>query len=302
MVNQNGELNKADWDEALELIAEKLKAFDKKEIGALASTHATNEALKQFTDLFKEHEVDNMGCLEGAIPEPRQDEFNLADIEQADMFIVVGEDLNEDHQVVGFLIKRHLIEKDRKLVIVNEEETGLSKLAFKCLKPGEVDEVVSLSEEAENPVVIYGEKAGEELDILREKLSDKAKFFWMAPGTNSRGAAAVGLTGAFDANAAKCVYIMACETKDISEELLEKLKEADFVAVQTSYIEPWDEIADVILPSAQWAEKEGTVINLEVRTLKVAKAVEPPTNVKQDEEILSNIMEKMGYLSLEEIA
>lgn len=300
MVRRNGTLEGASWDEALDLVADKMNACDKEAIGGIISTHATNEAMELFAEFFRSHGVENVGCLEGPIAEPLEEETNLADLADADMFVVVGEDLTKDHQVAGFFVKRGIMERENQLVIVDSEESGLVPFAHHWLKPDEVEKAVDLCKAAEHPVVIYGARAGKEMEVLRRELSGKAKFFWMAPGTNSRGALAAGLGGAFDVSAARCVYILACEFgRDFSklEDLLEQLKNADFVIVQTSYVQPWDQVAHVILPAPIWAEKGGSVINLEGRILKVAKAVEPPTEVKDDEEILASLMERMGYKS-----
>ena len=152
---------------------------------------------------------------------------------------------------------------------------------------------------SEHPAVIYGEGAGAELDILRTELAEKAKFFWMAPGTNSRGALAAGLGGEFNPELAKCIYILACESEGPSGHLLEQIKGADFVVVQTSYMEPWSGFADVILPSVNWAEKDGTVTNMEGRILNMAKAVRPLEGVRGELEILEALMDKLGYSTLE---
>jgi len=294
LVRQDGKLEEVSWEEALDLVAEKLRGFDKKAVGALASTRATNETLQFFADFFRGLGVENIACLEGPIAEPLQKELNLADLDEADMFIVVGEDLAEEHQVAGFFVKRGVNNRGARLVVIDEEETGFVPLAHRWLKPDEAEGAVRLCDAAAQPAVIYGARAGEELEILRRELAGKAKFFWMAPGTNSRGALAAGLGGPFDAEAARCVYLLACDEGKVCEGLLAQLDKADFVAVQSSYIEPWAEVADVILPTVIWAEKEGSITNLEGRMLKVNKAVEPPAGVKEEAEVLKALAEKLG--------
>ncbi len=42
------------------------------------------------------------------------------------------------------------------------------------------------------------------------------------------------------------------------------------------------ERADVVLPSAQWAEEEGTMTNLEGRVILRQRAQEPPPGVRTD--------------------
>ena len=41
-------------------------------------------------------------------------------------------------------------------------------------------------------------------------------------------------------------------------------------------------MADVVLPSLQWAEEEGTLTNLEGRVLRRRRSVAPPEGVRDD--------------------
>ncbi|MDD1724786.1 MAG: molybdopterin-dependent oxidoreductase, partial [Methanospirillum sp.] len=53
--------------------------------------------------------------------------------------------------------------------------------------------------------------------------------------------------------------------------------------------------ADVVLPAACWAEKDGTQTNTERRVQRIRKAVMPPGEAKPDWEIISVIAGRMGY-------
>jgi len=55
------------------------------------------------------------------------------------------------------------------------------------------------------------------------------------------------------------------------------------------------ELADVVLPSALWAEKEGIYGNTERRTQHLAKSVEPMGEAKPDVWILLELARRMGY-------
>lgn len=286
MIRRNGKLEEAGWDDALDLASKKLKGFDKRVIGAVTSTRATNEALNLFVSLFKTMGVDNIGCLEGPIVKPLEEKGSLAELDNADMFIVAGEDLGKGHQVVGFFVKRGIVNRRARLIIVGDGETNFTSWAYRRFKPDEVEQAIRLCDASARPAVIYGAGAGKELETLHRELSGKAGFFWMAPGTNSRGALTAGIDRAFDTKTARCVYVLACDECKVSEELLSQLEDADFVVVQGSYIDPWSKVADVILPTAIWAEKEGSITNLEGRTLSVTKAIEPPAGVKGEVEIL----------------
>src|SRR5690606_1287412 len=53
--------------------------------------------------------------------------------------------------------------------------------------------------------------------------------------------------------------------------------------------------ADVILPAAAWAEKEGPMTNSERRISHVRKFVDPPGEALPDADILCRFAQKMGY-------
>jgi predicted molibdopterin-dependent oxidoreductase YjgC len=75
----------------------------------------------------------------------------------------------------------------------------------------------------------------------------------------------------------------------------ESLKKLDFLVVQDIFLTETAKFADVVLPSACFAEKEGTFSNTERRVQRVRKAVEAPGEAKQDWMIISELAQKMGY-------
>ncbi|MDP9081048.1 MAG: molybdopterin-dependent oxidoreductase [Bacteroidota bacterium] len=76
----------------------------------------------------------------------------------------------------------------------------------------------------------------------------------------------------------------------------EALKKAKFVVVQEISNKPETlAYADVILPAAAWAEKEGTMTNSERRISYLNKIVEPPGEAIADAEIICRFARKMGY-------
>ena len=74
------------------------------------------------------------------------------------------------------------------------------------------------------------------------------------------------------------------------------LAKARFVVVQEISNKPETlAYADVILPAAAWAEKEGTMTNSERRISHLAKVVEPPGEALPDAEIICRFARAMGY-------
>lgn len=73
------------------------------------------------------------------------------------------------------------------------------------------------------------------------------------------------------------------------------LEHVDFLVVQDIFLTETAELADVVLPGASFAEKDGTFSNTERRVQRIRKAVEPRGNSKPDWLILASLMEAMGY-------
>lgn len=75
----------------------------------------------------------------------------------------------------------------------------------------------------------------------------------------------------------------------------EALKEVDFLVVQDIFLTETAKMADVVLPAACFAEKDGTFTCTERRVQRVRKAVEPPGEARPDWRIFCELATKMGY-------
>lgn len=76
----------------------------------------------------------------------------------------------------------------------------------------------------------------------------------------------------------------------------EALAKAKFVVVQECSSKPETlAYADVVLPAATWAEKEGTMTNAERRIAYLNKIVDAPGEALPDAEILCRFAKKMGF-------
>ena len=69
----------------------------------------------------------------------------------------------------------------------------------------------------------------------------------------------------------------------------------DFLVVQDIFLTETAARADVVLPAACFAEKDGTFSNTERKVQRVRKAVDPPGEARQDWEIISDLSTRMGY-------
>jgi len=73
------------------------------------------------------------------------------------------------------------------------------------------------------------------------------------------------------------------------------LKKLDLLIVQDIFLSETAQLADVVLPAAAFAEKEGTFTNTERRVQRVRKALEPPGKAHGDWQIICDLARRMGY-------
>ncbi len=74
----------------------------------------------------------------------------------------------------------------------------------------------------------------------------------------------------------------------------ERLKSLDFLVVADFFLSETAQLADVVLPTAQWAEEEGTMTNLEGRVILRRRAFDPPPGVRTDMEVLCELARHLG--------
>ena len=75
----------------------------------------------------------------------------------------------------------------------------------------------------------------------------------------------------------------------------EAMNEMEFVVVQDIFFNESCRYADVVLPAACFAEKDGVFANSDRRVQRVRKAVEPPGEARADWAILAEVMRRAGY-------
>jgi len=96
----------------------------------------------------------------------------------------------------------------------------------------------------------------------------------------------------------KALYIIG-ENPMISDADLHHAKKSlerlDLLVVQDIFLTETAKLAHVVLPSASFAEKEGTFTNTERKVQRVRKAVNAPGQAKEDWDIISKISGRLGY-------
>ncbi len=76
--------------------------------------------------------------------------------------------------------------------------------------------------------------------------------------------------------------------------IVERLQSLEFLAVCDPFLNETAELADVVLPTAQWVEEEGTLTNFEGRVIRRRRVQAAPPGVRTDLEILHALAERLG--------
>jgi formate dehydrogenase alpha subunit len=106
----------------------------------------------------------------------------------------------------------------------------------------------------------------------------------------------------------KAMYIMGEDpalTDADANHVRKALGNLEFLVVQNIFMTETAKYADVFLPAALYAEKDGTFTNTERRVQRVRKAVDPPGDTRPDWQIIQDLGKRLGipwhYDSPEEI-
>lgn len=75
----------------------------------------------------------------------------------------------------------------------------------------------------------------------------------------------------------------------------EALTNLDFLVVQDIFLTETARLADVVLPGAAFAEKDGTFTSTERRVQLLTRALDPPGEARADWEVLLDLMGRLGY-------
>ncbi|MDT5303822.1 MAG: assimilatory nitrate reductase catalytic subunit, partial [Mycobacterium sp.] len=86
-----------------------------------------------------------------------------------------------------------------------------------------------------------------------------------------------------------------------SAHIAERIRALDFLAVSDIFLSETAEMADVVLPTTQWAEEAGTMTNLEGRVILREAAVTPPAGARTDLQVMAALAERLGRTGFSDV-
>lgn len=266
----------------------------------------------------------------------------LRDLEDSDLILLIGCNLERDHGVVGSYVRRAVLHKGAKLVKVNPLHTWLTHMTdqqvgvergkdhivlaaiLKYLldagkakvelppelvqKLAELDddgittatgvpaatlkEVAQMYAAAAKPMIVCSvgvtrhpaEGLAGAMNLVkatnRKTPSGRWRLMELAMGANSAGARLLGEQPlnieTLDPHSADIAFVVLGDDDLVwHRHWLEKLRAVSFVVAMVAREHPMTEVAQVVIPTASWAERAGTYVNLEGRVQKARRLMEP---------------------------
>ncbi|MFN3869260.1 MAG: NADH-quinone oxidoreductase subunit NuoG [Hyphomicrobiaceae bacterium] len=314
-VRKDGRLVPASWDEALSVVAEKLKSVHPGRIGALAGDLCGAEDMFALKELMSGLGVVN---LDGRAPHEALDPafgrasyiFNpgIECIDAADAILMVGSNPRVEAPVLNARIRRRYRQGGAHIGVVGEA----ADLGYPYVHVGAGPDALAqfaghAAANAARPLIIVGPgafargdgaavlslvaRAARSLGVVKDGWNGLAVLHTAAarvaaldlgfvPGAGGKATADIA------AGAVDVIYNLGADEYDIAA--------GPFVIYQGTHGDRGAHRADVILPGAAYTEKSATFCNTEGRVQVTARAVFPPGEAKEDWTIVRALSARLG--------
>ena len=323
-IKKNGKLIKSNWDEALELITEKIQNTRPEKMAGHVGDLVSLENIFSFKNFLKDLKIENFEFREREIYLNGSDKINylfnssIEGIEKSDLILLIG--CNPRHEATMVNARIRKVYANRKIPVYSIGNPGDLTYEYNIIgeTTAELRDIIkgqnSFSKKllsSKKPIVIIGESALELksgayiFEEVKEFLKENnfINDSWNALNILTKNASTVGAIDLkffnvkesnnfifFDKlknDKFKLVYLLGSDN-------LKFEKNDTFIIYQGSHGDRGAEIADVILPSPAYTEQNGLYINLEGRVQECRKASYPPGNSLEDWKIFNLLLEKLG--------
>lgn len=312
-VRKEGKLMPCSWQEAIETIGHALEDLKPDDIGAAIGTTVDLESIYMLKKLMENLKSNNMldNQFDYKLDSTSRANYlfnsTISGVEDADLCLIVGANLRHNATLLNSRIGRKVRNNSMQVARIGQsddqtysiEELGTDPAILETILSGKHAFAKKLKS-AKNPIIVVGDEAysrSDGLDItkLANEIADKYKGTYniVLNHASSVGALDVGFSNikfsAKDLHKKKFIYLLGADEIDIPE------SKKNFVVYQGHHGDRGAHRADVILPGCAYTEKEGTYINIEGRAQMARRATQSPGESKDDREILSNLMDYLGF-------
>lgn len=303
-------LEETTWDDALSIVADKLKKSGKN-AGIVSTANILNEdadALSGLAAAVKTKNIDTTVSLYS--DEEAMKLSDPADLDSADLIIVAGLNTSQYTRVLPALdaaVKKRVSRGAKLIEIDKDEAKSLAQIAKSLVSKGakstkeldaaigkvktteDSDSAADMIKEAGSAVVfcapsLFG--ASNNLSLI-----SKVSIVAVPYEANARGVVLSGLTSG-GASYSDIVSAKNDVLYVIGEPPVKKA-DAKFLIVQSPYLSDLAKTADIVLPAASYLESSGTIVNYLGKVKKVVKAASPPGDSLQHKEIFAEVAKAM---------
>ncbi|WP_367364561.1 NADH-quinone oxidoreductase subunit NuoG [Candidatus Tisiphia endosymbiont of Nedyus quadrimaculatus] len=329
-IRKNGKLVEASWNDAIELVAQKLESLAGDQAGdqiaAIAGTLACTESMFLLKTLLQKLGCNNFDSNQFNYKIDQSSRGNylfnttISRLKEADLALLIGTNIRQVAPVlnarIGILQREGKLKVARIGNITNQtyyiNELGASPDIIKAIISEEHQFAKEL-EHAKNPVIIIGDGVysrddGYAILTLIHQMVDKYKIVrddWNGFNILHNHASMVGSLdiGFSPKNGGNGVseILQKAERGEIkfvyllgSDEIdMNKIK-SSFVVYQGHHGDNGANVADVIFPASSYTEKDATYVNFEGRPQYGKAATHPVGQAKEDWVIIKNLANSLG--------
>jgi NADH-quinone oxidoreductase chain G len=312
LLKKNGKFVQISWVEAFEVVLEKLKLAKgnlKSTIGSQCDLESAF-MLKSLLSIFGKVNIDNSdGNILKEIDFEYLYKFNskISNIESADSCVLIGVDPRKEAAILNLQLRKRYINGNFKVANIG----SVLNLTFPCIHLGSNSaDVVKISQgqhsfceilrKSKRPMVIFGSSFLNSFDentarLIISFISKNTKVLtdnwnglnFVGYQASQANIAEVGLGQSINKTSYDLVYC-------VGDAKINRSKYDSFVIYQGHQGNTNALKADLILPGSAYTEKDATFINLEGRVQKTQKVLMAPGKAKEDQSILSTLIELLG--------
>jgi len=324
--DHDGILREASWDEALLKVSHTLKEYTGPEMAGIAGDMVEVESVYLFKKLMDHLKVPHIDCRQdGAklLSAPRCSYIMntpIERLEEADYALLIGTNPRREAPLINARLRKAYAHGVLEVSAIGPlmdltypfEHLGDHPRVLEKILDG-THPVCEKLKKASKPVIILGQaplrrKDGGRFLHMAHKIADKYKLVtpnWCGFNVLQTAAGRVGgmdvgfvpqkngknvaeILSAAAMGTIKVVYLLAADELDVYA-----LKDT-FVIYQGHHGDKGAEVADVILPSAAYTEKDGLYVNAEGRPQYAYQACPPPGEARLDTAILGDLLKATG--------
>ncbi|MBD1172144.1 NADH-quinone oxidoreductase subunit G [Pelagibacterales bacterium SAG-MED05] len=323
-IKKDNRLQKSSWEEAIDLVFNKIKAINSNEIAGHIGDMVNLENALAFKKLFKILNSNNIEFREKKFYVNSSEKINylfnssIRGIEDSDLILLIGTNPRHEATMLNARIRKAYVQKKTPIFSIGNPGDLTYDYTILGNKSDDIKKILNKEVEfskkllsSKKPIIIIGEstlslKSGKYIFEEVKNFLNKNNFIkkdWNALNFLPQNASTVGLIDLkilskenekdysffkkLNNSEFKLLYLLGSDN-------LEFKKNNEFIIYQGSHGDRGAEIADVVLPSPAYTEQNGLYENLEGRIQECKKASYPIGEALEDWKIFNLIIKKLN--------